>query len=154
MLSSQTSKDEEHEGCVVGELIRLDDDESGTNKAVEVFLAERMKDWGEELETWRWDDPIKEEESERKGSEEKREESTQTVETGVEREKVAALVKTFPNLMKEDGLLPLLKGIAKVGLGARPEGWKSGMDPANTLVVDRETLGGASPFLPVIHPCC
>ena len=40
------SKTEESGGCAVGELIKLDDDESVSNKAVEVFLAERSRDWG------------------------------------------------------------------------------------------------------------
>ena len=31
---------EESEGCVVGELIKLDDEGAGSTKAVEVFLAE------------------------------------------------------------------------------------------------------------------
>ena len=53
--SSQTSKEEANEGCVVGELIKLDNDECMTNKAIEVFLAERTKDWGEESGEWRWD---------------------------------------------------------------------------------------------------
>ena len=82
------------------------------------------------------------------------------VETGVEREKTATLVKTFPNLMREDGLLPLPKEVAKVGAGIQQEGWKSGVDLANPSVVDRGIRGGTSPFLPrlegsvVIHPCC
>ena len=45
----------------MGELIKLDDKEGITNKAIEVFLAERTMDWGEESGTWRWDEGIKEE---------------------------------------------------------------------------------------------
>ena len=56
--SSQTSKEEESEGCAVGELIKLDDEERGTNRAIEVFLAERTRDWGEESGDWRWDEVI------------------------------------------------------------------------------------------------
>ena len=144
----------------MGELIKLDDDECMTNKAIEVFLAERTKDWGEESGEWRWDEVIKEERGERGADGGKEEKSTQTRETGAEREKIVTLVKNFPNLMKEDGLLPLPKEIGKIGAGEHPGGWKPGVGLASRPAMDRGTLGGASPFLPrlegsvVVHPCC
>ena len=62
--------------------------------------------------------------------------------------------------MKEDGLLPLPKEISKVGACEFPRGWRPGVGSASRPMMDRETLGGASPFLPrlegsvVVHPCC
>ena len=152
-------KGEESKGCVVGELIKLDDEEGTTNKAIEVFLAERTMDWGEELGTWRWDECIKEE-KERRGGDWVEDKVTQMVETGLERERIATLVKTFPNLMKEDGLLPLPTATDKP-LGGEPrKEWRQGGGSSFSPMMIKETPGGVSPYLPrlegsaVIYPCC
>ena len=44
MPSSPKEQVELKEGCVVGELINLDDMEGGNNKVVEVFLAEGQQE--------------------------------------------------------------------------------------------------------------
>ena len=144
----------------MGELIKLDDEEGGANRAIEVFLAERTRDWGEESGDWRWDEVIKEEGGEKGGDREREEKSTQTRETGAERERIATLVKNFPNLMREDGLLPLPKELSQTGARESKEGWKPGGGMASRPTMDKATPGGVSPFLPrlegstVVHPCC
>ena len=151
---------EESEGCVVEELIKLDDEEGITNKAIEVFLAERTMDWGEESGTWRWDDYIKEERERKGGRDLGEEKATQTVETGIERERIVTLVKTFPNLMKEDGLLPLPTEVDKLVVGEPRREWKQGGGLSSSPATSKGIPGGTSPYLPrlegsvVIHPCC
>ncbi|XP_078244616.1 uncharacterized protein LOC140705774 [Pogona vitticeps] len=158
--SSQVSTEEGGGGCAVGELIKLDEEEGGVNKAIEVFLAERTRDWGEESSEWRWDEVIKEGKEERGTDREKEEKGTQTRETGAERERIATLVKNFLNLMKEDGLLPLPKELSQAGVRESKEGWKPGGGMAFRPTMDKATPGGVSPYLPrlegstVVHPCC
>ena len=54
MPSSDESRQEITTGCAVGELIKLEEGETGRNKAVEIFLADsRQARKGEELELMR-----------------------------------------------------------------------------------------------------
>ena len=102
MSSSTKELQKEHEDCAVGELIKLDDEGTGVTKAVEVFLVEEKgRQAREELGEWRWED-IKEEREGRKGKLTER--SVQTDETGEQRDRIAKLVKDFPNLMTGGGL--------------------------------------------------
>ena len=85
MPSSPKEQVKVNEGCVVGELINLDDIEGGNNKAIEVFLAEgRQEGEKEELKSWRWDE-IKEEERKGYGQLELKDEAVQMIETEAER---------------------------------------------------------------------
>ena len=151
---------EESKGCVVGELIKLDEEEGGTNKVVEVFLAERSKDWGEELGDWRWDDDIKEEKRRDREVQPGVEREVQTDETGEERERIVKLVKSFPNLTKEDALLPMPPELKRIGWGEQKKGWIREVGSITPLLEHHKTPYGVSPYLPrlegsvVKHPCC
>ena len=88
MPSSAKEQIEVNEGCVLGELIKIDDTEGGSNKAIKVFLAEgRQKKEKEKLTTWRCE--IKEEERSGWRQLELKDEAVQMVETGEERDRIA-----------------------------------------------------------------
>ena len=119
---------------------------------MEVFLAEsRSKDWGEELDDWRWED-IKEEGRKERRESSWEEKSVQTDERGEERERIAKLVKDFPNLMKEDGLLPVPPELRKRNQGEPKEGWSREMGSiirVSEVMRDPRLAGSV-----VKHPCC
>ena len=146
------------EGCVVGELIKLNDGGTGNTKAVEVFLAEgKQKQIREELDLWRWDD-IKEEEEGRQMKQEDR--SVQNEETGEERDRTAKLRRDFSNLMTGGGLLPNPPDPPKKDKDEQKGGWNWGAVSPTPASGMREIPFGSSPYFPrlegahVKHPCC
>ena len=83
------------DGCIVEELIKIDDGEMGRSKAVEVFLAEgRQRQKWAELDLMKWDE-IKEEEGKEEGQKKKDDKSVQMEETGMTRYQLIDLVKEF-----------------------------------------------------------
>ena len=104
--SSSKNQTGETEGCVVGELIKIDDGEIEWSKAVEVFLAEgRQKQKRVELDLMKWDE-IKEEEEKEEAQKTKDDKKIQTEERGETRYKFINLAKEFPNLLTRGSLLP------------------------------------------------